>query len=80
MCETLNLEVADRIRDVADFFLQIRGLFLLIALFRAASGRVLASVCEAQLCFCVGCMSLVARASKLEVGKRFFFKRVFFNL
>ena len=31
MHETLNLQVADRIRDVAEFFL-IRGLFLLFVI------------------------------------------------
>ena len=45
--ETHNLQVADRIRNVAEFLL-IRGLFLifLIAIYRAAFCRVLASVCE----------------------------------
>ena len=47
--ETHNLQVADRIRNVAEFLL-IRGLFLifLIAIYRAAFCRVLASVCEEQ--------------------------------
>ena len=56
-------KVADRIRNLAEFLLiRVLFLFFLIALYRAAFWRVLASVWEAKLCLSVKKMDCIFKS------------------
>ena len=56
-------KAADRIRNLAEFLLnRVLFLFFLIALYRAAFCRVLASVCEAKLCLSVKKMGCIFKS------------------
>ena len=66
-----------RISEADDFFLLIRGFFLIniVVLYRAAFCRALASVCKAKLrlCVIVSFILVITEFQSIEIGYRSFF-------